>query len=117
MIVKTADADRFVEHPPAKLVAALLFGPDQGLAREEADNAAAVQCYADTPEGAARVVQKALRAEGFSISDEALDNAVSRLGPDRGLIRREIEKLALYAQGKKRVVLDDVRAVLGDEAE
>ncbi|HEY1637486.1 MAG TPA: DNA polymerase III subunit delta [Rhizomicrobium sp.] len=211
MIVKTADADRFVEHPPAKLVAALLFGPDQGLAREradtlartvvpdlndafrvaeldetalmadnarlfdeaaaismlggrrvvrirgagnglaklfetfldepkgdalvvvqggdlaknsalrktfeEADNAAAVQCYADTPEGAARVVQKALRAEGFSISDEALDDAVSRLGPDRGLIRREIEKLALYAQGKKRVELDDVRAVLGDETE
>jgi DNA polymerase-3 subunit delta len=211
MIVKTAEADRFVERPPAKLVAALLFGPDQGLVREraetlaktivsdlsdpfriadldeamvsadnarlfdeaaaismlggrrvvrvrgagnglaqlfetfleepkgdalvvvqagdlakssplrkafeEVDNAAAIQCYADTVEGAARVVQSALRAESLSISDEALDDAVSRVGADRGLIRREIEKLALYARGKNRVELEDVRAVLGDEAE
>src|SRR5690348_330682 len=84
---------------------------------EEAGNAAAIGCYADTVEGAARVVQGALRAEGFSISDEALEDALSRLGADRGLIRREIEKLALYAQGTKRIELEDVRAVLGDEAE
>jgi DNA polymerase-3 subunit delta len=84
---------------------------------EEADNAAAIACYADTAQDAARVAQSALRAEGLSISDEALDDAVSRLGADRGLIRREIEKLALYAQGKKRIELEDVRAVLGDEAE
>jgi DNA polymerase-3 subunit delta len=31
--------------------------------------------------------------------------------------RREVEKLALYAHGKKQITLEDVRAVMGDEAE
>jgi DNA polymerase-3 subunit delta len=31
--------------------------------------------------------------------------------------RRELEKLALYCKGQKSVSLDDVRAVMGDEAE
>ena len=30
--------------------------------------------------------------------------------------RRELEKLALYCQGQKSISLDDVRAVMGDEA-
>jgi DNA polymerase III subunit delta len=36
MIVRARDADRFVARPPAQLVGALLFGPDQGLVRERA---------------------------------------------------------------------------------
>ena len=58
-----------------------------------------------------------LRAEGLSIAPDALADAVSRLGSDRGVTRRELEKLALYAQGQKSVTLEDVRAVMGDEAE
>ena len=65
----------------------------------------------------ADVVRDALRAEGLSIAPDALDDAVSRLGSDRGVTRREIEKLALYAHGRKQVTLEDVRAVMGDEAE
>ena len=211
MIVKSWEADRFLERPPGNLIAALFFGPDQGLARERADalartvvpdlsdafrvteldgdavaadnarladeaaaismlggrrvvrvrgagnalapmlesfldepkgdalvvvqageltpasalrkafekskKAAAVQCYPDNAQDLARVVQNALKAEGFTISPEALDDAVSRLGADRGMTRREIEKLVLYMRGHKRVELEDVRAILGDEAE
>jgi len=47
----------------------------------------------------------------------ALEDAVSRLGSDRGVTRREIEKLLLYMHGQKQVALEDVRAVMGDEAE
>jgi DNA polymerase-3 subunit delta len=36
MIVRARDADRFVARPPAQLLAALLYGPDQGLVRERA---------------------------------------------------------------------------------
>jgi DNA polymerase-3 subunit delta len=36
MIVKSGDADRFAAKPPAEIVAALVFGPDQGLVRERA---------------------------------------------------------------------------------
>lgn len=84
---------------------------------EEADNAAAVQCYGDTAQSLEGVVRDALKAEGLSIAAEALDDAVSRLGSDRGVTRRELEKLALYARGQKSVSLEDVRAVMGDEAE
>ncbi len=84
---------------------------------EEAYNAAAIPCYPDSQRDLSDVVRDALRAEGLSISGEALADAVSRLGSDRGVTRRELEKLALYARGQKNVSLDDVRAVMGDEAE
>jgi DNA polymerase-3 subunit delta len=82
-----------------------------------ADNAAAIVCYGDSPRDLPDVIRDTLRAEGLSIAPEALADAASRLGSDRGVTRRELEKLALYARGSKQVSLDDVRAVLGDEAE
>ena len=48
---------------------------------------------------------------------DALEEAVSLLGADRGTTRREVEKLLLYMHGRKSVTLDDVRAIMGDEAE
>lgn len=82
-----------------------------------ADKAAAIACYADTARSLEDVVRDTLRAGGFSIAPDALADAVSRLGSDRGVTRRELEKLMLYAQGKKSVTLEDVLAAMGDEAE
>ena len=84
---------------------------------EDADNAAAIPCYADSARDLSDVVRDALKAEGLAITPDALADAVSRLGSDRGVTRRELEKLALYARGKKQVTLEDVRAIMGDEAE
>lgn len=211
MIVKSQDADRFVERPPKHIVAALVYGPDQGLVRERAealvksivpdltdafrvadldesvlasdgarlsdeaaaismfggrrvvrvrnatngvaklfesflddpkgdalvvveggdlaksaalrkvfestDNAAAIPCYTDSPRDLSEVVRSALKAESLAISSEALEDAVARLGSDRGITRRELEKLVLYMHGKKKVELEDVRTVMGDEAQ
>lgn len=211
MIVKSSDAERYVARPPSGLVAALIFGPDQGLVREraerlartvapdlsdpfrvveldeavlggdparladeaaslsmmggrrvvrvrgagnalaklfegflerpsgdalvvveagdlakssalrsafeDADNAAAIACYGDSPRDLADVVRDAVKAESLTISADALDAAVSVLGSDRGVTRRELEKLALYAHGSGRVTVSDVRAVIGDESE
>ena len=80
-------------------------------------SAAAVQCYPDSARDLGDVLRDALRSEGISIQPEALEDAVSRLGSDRGVTRREIEKLVLYMHGRKQVALEDVRAVMGDEAE
>ncbi len=79
--------------------------------------AAAVQCYPDSVRDLGDVVRDALRAEGLAIAPDALEDAVSRLGSDRGVTRREIEKLVLYMHGQKQVSVEDVRAVMGDEAE
>jgi DNA polymerase III subunit delta len=84
---------------------------------EGADNAASIACYGDTMRDLPDVIRDALRAEGLSIAPDALADAASRLGSDRGVTRRELEKLVLYKHGEKQVTLDDVRAVLGDEAE
>lgn len=83
----------------------------------EADNAAAIACYPDSPRDLADVVRNALKAENLTISAEALDDAVSRLGSDRGVTRRELDKLILYAKDKKRIEVEDIRAIMGDEAE
>ena len=84
---------------------------------ESDEHAAAIACYADTARNLEDVVRDTLRASGLSIAPDALADAVSRLGSDRGVTRRELEKLSLYAQGQKSVSLADVQAVMGDEAE
>ena len=211
MIVKSSDADRMAKNPPRGLIAALVFGPDSGLAHErsetllktvvqdlsdpfrvsdldeqtlsndparlfdeaasismlggrrvvrvrgasnglaklfesflenpagdalvvveagdlakgsalrtvfeKADNAAAIPCYADSARDLGDVVRQAMKAEGLLIAPDALEDAVSRLGSDRGVTRRELEKLALYVRGKKEVTLQDVQSAMGDEAE
>ena len=38
--------------------------------------------------------------------------AIARLGADRALSRAEIEKLALFAQGKPRIEIEDVDAIV-----
>jgi DNA polymerase-3 subunit delta len=81
------------------------------------DKAAAIACYADTARSLEDVVRDTLRTAGLTIAPDALADAVSRLGSDRGVTRRELEKLALYAQGQKSITLEDVRAAMGDEAE
>lgn len=211
MIVKTSEADRFAARPPKHIMAALFYGPDEGLVREradvltktvvdnisdpfrvaelddgilasdparlfdeaaamsmlggrrvvrvrdagngqtalfqrllsentsealivveagelqkssslrkafeEADNAAAVACYADSARDLSGIVRTALKEQGLEIDSAALEDAVSRLGSDRGVTRRELEKLALYAQDEKIITTAHVRAVMGDASE
>jgi len=114
--------ETFLENPPGDALVVVEAGD---LARssalrsafEEAVNGAAVPCYADSPRDVADVVRETLKAEGLAIAADALDEAVGALGSDRGVTRREIEKLALYAHGSGRVTREDVQAVLGDESE
>lgn len=84
---------------------------------EEAENAAAMACYGDSARDLGDVVRNALKADGLSIEPDALGMAVSRLGSDRGITRRELEKLALYATGDKTVTTAHVLAVMGNESE
>ena len=80
-------------------------------------SAAAIACYADNARDLADVVRDELKAQGFALVPGAVEEAVSRLGSDRGVTRRELEKLALYAHGAKQITAEDVRAVMGDESQ
>lgn len=83
----------------------------------DADNAAALACYPDTQEAIAQLLERTLRDQGIKIPADAMAEALPLLGSDRGTIRRQIEKLILYAGESRVIAASDVRAVLGDESE
>ncbi|MFL6689163.1 MAG: DNA polymerase III subunit delta, partial [Alphaproteobacteria bacterium] len=82
MIVKSADADRFIGRVPPKLLAALIFGPDQGLVRERAETLA--KSVVSDLHDAFRVSEldeAVLTADNARLADEAA--AISMLGGRR----------------------------------
>jgi len=74
----------------------------------------ALPCYADEPRDLAALLETTLRGNRLAIARDARDAMVGYLGADRALSLREIEKLALYAQGETSVTLDHVEAVMAD---
>jgi DNA polymerase-3 subunit delta len=64
--------------------------------------------WADQAEAWAR---KAIRARQKEISDEALAELISRVGPDARQLDNEIEKVALYVGDRKEIEFDDVAAI------
>ena len=55
-----------------------------------------IVCYEDDIGDLARFTREALTADGLALSKNALDLFVARLPHERGVARREIERLALY---------------------
>jgi DNA polymerase-3 subunit delta len=96
------------------------LGPRSSLRQlfEAADNAAALPCYRDEGADLARFIAEELRSAGLQLADDARDYLGSALGGDRGITRRELEKLVAYmgAAGGDRVELADALACVGDNA-
>jgi DNA polymerase-3 subunit delta len=74
----------------------------------------ALPCYADEPRDLATLLEQTLRKADLGIARDAREAMVGYLGADRALSLREIEKLALYAQGAGTVTLEHVDAVMAD---
>jgi DNA polymerase-3 subunit delta len=90
--------------------------PDEALRAlfEKSPQAAALPCYADEGQDIDALIGEVLGSRKLRITADARDLLAGRLGADRALSRGEIEKLALYAQGKAEVDEDDVEAIVGD---
>ncbi|HTQ84154.1 MAG TPA: DNA polymerase III subunit delta [Pseudolabrys sp.] len=84
---------------------------------EKAKGAVALPCYLDNERDLARLIDEEMRAANLTLADDARAALVSLLGGDRLASRNELRKLALYAQGRGRVELADVRAVVSDASE
>ena len=97
------------------------LGPRSALRRlcEAAGNAAALPCYHDDVEDIGRLIGDELRRAGWQLADDARDYLTSVLGGDRGVTRRELEKLIAYmgapADGR-RIELADAVTCIGDSA-
>jgi DNA polymerase-3 subunit delta len=83
---------------------------------EKLDAAASVECYPDDKRSLGPLIEAEARAAGMTIAPEARDSLVALLGADRGVTRGELTKLTLYAQGKSRIELEDVEAIVADAA-
>ena len=84
---------------------------------ETSDAAAAVPCYADDAQTVQQMIRDSLSAAGLTASREALAHLAENLGNDRGVSRREMEKLILYMEGAgPEVSIEDARACVGDNA-
>jgi DNA polymerase-3 subunit delta len=81
---------------------------------EKSSRVAAIACYPDDERTLVRLVDSELQAAGLAIESDAKAALVNLLGGDRRASLSEIRKLALYAEGKTRIVLDDVVAVTSD---
>jgi DNA polymerase-3 subunit delta len=87
--------------------------PLRGLC-EKAKAAAVIACYPDNERDLMRLIDDELRAVKLTIAPDARAALLSLIGGDRQASRGEIRKLALYVQGKDRVLMDDVLAVVAD---
>jgi DNA polymerase-3 subunit delta len=81
---------------------------------ERARNAVAIPCYVDDERSLARLVDAEVRDAGLSITADARATLVPLLGGDRRASLSEIRKLALFAQGRDRIDVEDVLAVVAD---
>jgi DNA polymerase-3 subunit delta len=81
---------------------------------ERARNAVAIPCYVDDERSLARLVDAEVRNAGLSITADARATLVPLLGGDRRASLSEIRKLALFAQGRDRIDVEDVLAVVAD---
>lgn len=84
---------------------------------EAAETGAAIPCYIDSEDSIAGVAREVFGAAGLKINPDALDDLTARLGSDRQLTRRELEKICLYmGQSGAEVGVADVEACIGDGA-
>jgi len=81
---------------------------------EGAGNAIALPCYADEARDLDTVIDDELRKAGMSMTLDARQALRRNLGGDRLASRGEIEKLVLYAHGRKEIGIDDINAMSGD---
>ncbi|HTI00369.1 MAG TPA: DNA polymerase III subunit delta [Acidisoma sp.] len=84
---------------------------------EKDAHAGSLACYAEEGSALKSTLRGLFDAEQVGIAPDALDWLVQHAGADRGVIRSEVEKLALYAGPSGTVDLDAVRTIAGDQAD
>lgn len=103
------------------------LGPRSALRRlfESSGAAAALPCYGDEGRDLAEFIRGVLSEHRLDVQPDAMSYLVERLGGNRQLTRRELEKLVLYAGpgagsggagGGGEVTLADAVACVGDSA-
>ena len=83
---------------------------------ERRADAAAIACWPETGAELRASIAATLKELGVAADADALAWLADHLGADRGITRRELEKLALSVGPARRVGVADCEAVVGDHA-
>jgi len=87
------------------------------VAFEEADQAAAIGCYADDNRALQGLVEEMAREAGKKILPDAIAYLTDNLGTDRMVSRGELAKLMLYkGDDATPISVEDCEAVIGDSS-
>jgi DNA polymerase III subunit delta len=86
----------------------------RALCEGDSPRVIAIPCYVEDTGQRLRTIGAILETEGLKAPRDVLALLANVLPPDRMAMRSELEKLALYARGKKTIAAEDVRAALGD---
>lgn len=112
---------RFLDTPPPGDSAIVIEAGDldkrsklRSLCEGASEIAAGIPCYLEDSAARQRAIGDMLSAEKLRASRDVLRFLDESLPPDRMALRSEIEKLALYAQGRGEVTMEDASAVLSN---
>ena len=81
---------------------------------EEHPDILAIACYADNVRDTTSFIREILNTYQVQVSPQALSLLVERLGENRGVTKKEIEKLITYIGDNTKIEIEDVRAVITD---
>ncbi|MBW4021736.1 MAG: DNA polymerase III subunit delta [Proteobacteria bacterium] len=79
--------------------------------------AGALACYAEEGAALKATLRGLFETEQVTIAPDALDWLAQHAGSDRGIVRSEVEKLALFAGEDGRIDMEAVQQVAGDQAD
>ena len=81
---------------------------------EQSASAMALPCYSDDARGIDSTIDDMLTRNQLQITLDARNLLKESLGGDRLATRAELEKICLYAHGRERITVEDVRDIIGD---
>ncbi len=83
---------------------------------ETSKNAVALPCYVEDERDISRVLQDALKAEGYNMPSDALVYMAANVVGDRAVARSEVQKLVTYMGSNRQISIEDVIACVGNSA-
>ena len=115
----TAAVNLALANPPEENKIIIEAGDIQGRtglrgAIEKSKIAAAIPCYADDMRSLGPYVESLLAAQGIKLEPNAKPILLSLMAPDRGIVKSEVERLALACYGQDTISVHDIEFHLMD---
>ena len=76
-----------------------------------------IPCYADNAKDLSMIASMELKKDNINFSNELINLLVEKANNDRGNLKNEIEKIKLFALGKKNLEIDELKSIINFSGE